>query len=46
MDNEEIRKRYFSHKSIKEETILLGFGLDYLDPTRYQFTEKQIADQN
>ena len=35
MDNEEIRKRYFSHKAVKDETILLGFGLDYLDTSRY-----------
>ena len=38
MDNEEIRKRYFSHKSIKGENILLGFGLDNLDETRYEQT--------
>ena len=32
MDNEMIRMRYFSHKAIKGETILLGFGLDFLEP--------------
>ena len=38
MDNENIRKRYFSHKEVKGVTILLGFGLDYLDPSRYELT--------
>ena len=38
MDNEQIRKRYFSQKSVKGTTILLGFGLDYLDSSRYTLT--------
>ena len=42
MDNDLIRMRYFSHKAIKGATILLGFGLDYLDGSRYQLSEQQI----
>lgn len=35
LDNEVIRTRYFSHMAVKRFTILLGFGLDYLEPARY-----------
>jgi len=45
MDNEEIRKTYFSHKTLDTSTILLGFGLDYIDSSRYHMTEKQLAFQ-
>lgn len=35
MDNEEIRKCYFTSKAVEGLTIVLGFGLDCLDSFRY-----------
>lgn len=42
MDNQIIRKRYFCHKAVKGLTILLGFGLDYIDEGRYEHSEKEM----
>jgi predicted acylesterase/phospholipase RssA len=41
MDNEDLRKKYFSHAATKDLTVLLGFGLDFLEAGRYELTEKQ-----
>ena len=36
LDNKKINLRYYSHTTVKNKTILLGFGLDYMDPSAYQ----------
>jgi predicted acylesterase/phospholipase RssA len=45
-DNDTIRDTYFSHMTCKDEkknkTILLGFGLDQLNPNSYSPSEKGI----
>ena len=36
-----MRQKYFSHKAIPNSTVLLGFGLDYIEEGNYEMTPKQ-----